>query len=119
MSQEKRLAEELFGKSQEPKSMGAWDALKEALQTIAPGLNGEKFVKEVGQELHRLGVQGTAELAAALFSESNIFVPYGRGQWPGRSGQEANQAGMDGPHPKEEQGQDAQPPQQERGGREI
>ena len=47
---------------------------------------GEKLMEmfseglgEIGQELGRLGVQGSAELASALFT-GNSYVPYGRGQ---------------------------------------
>lgn len=36
-------------------------------------------VSEIGQELGRMGVQGQAELASALFT-GNAYVPYGQGQ---------------------------------------
>jgi hypothetical protein len=36
-------------------------------------------VGEIGQELSRMGVQGQAELASALFT-GNGYVPYGQGQ---------------------------------------
>jgi hypothetical protein len=52
--------------------------LKDALHTVAPGLNN--VVSEVGAEMKRLGVQGQMELASALFS-GNAFVPYGPGQY--------------------------------------
>jgi hypothetical protein len=38
-----------------------------------------KGLSEVGQELGRLGVQGTAELGSALFTGQS-YVPYGQGQ---------------------------------------
>jgi hypothetical protein len=38
-----------------------------------------KAVGEIGQELARMGVQGQAELASALFT-GNAYVPYGQGQ---------------------------------------
>jgi hypothetical protein len=38
-----------------------------------------KAVGEIGQELARMGVQGQAELASALFT-GNSYVPYGQGQ---------------------------------------
>jgi hypothetical protein len=48
---------------------------------------GERFraglagaVQEIGGEMKRLGVQGSMELASALFN-GHAFVPYGPGQW--------------------------------------
>ena len=38
-----------------------------------------RAVSEIGQELGRLGVQGSAELGSALFT-GNAYVPYGQGQ---------------------------------------
>jgi hypothetical protein len=38
-----------------------------------------KGMSEIGQELGRLGVQGTAELGSALFTGQS-YVPYGQGQ---------------------------------------
>lgn len=38
-----------------------------------------RAVGEIGQELARMGVQGQAELASALFT-GNSYVPYGQGQ---------------------------------------
>lgn len=37
------------------------------------------MAQDIGAELGRLGVQGQAELAGALFNE-NAYVPYGAGQ---------------------------------------
>jgi len=36
-------------------------------------------LQEIGDEMKRLGVQGQAELASALFT-GNSYVPYGQGQ---------------------------------------
>ncbi len=38
-----------------------------------------RLTSEIGQEIGRLGVQGSAELASALFNGS-AYVPYGQGQ---------------------------------------
>ena len=38
-----------------------------------------RAVSEIGQELSRRGVQGTAEFGSALFT-GNAYVPYGQGQ---------------------------------------
>ena len=37
-------------------------------------------VQEMGAEMSRLSTQGAAELASALFSNSNSYVAYGDGQ---------------------------------------
>ncbi len=39
----------------------------------------DRAVGEIGQELGRLGVQGSAELGSALFN-GTAYVPYGQGQ---------------------------------------
>ena len=57
---------------------GFFEVMKEAITAIAPGL--ENFGAEVGAEMSRMGTQGAAELAAALFSDSNAYVAYGQGQ---------------------------------------
>jgi hypothetical protein len=44
-------------------------------------------IPEIGAELKRLGVQGSMELASALWNGS-AFVPYGPGQYPPRPGQD-------------------------------
>jgi hypothetical protein len=120
VSQDKQLAEQLFGPAQEQKSTGTLEAVKEAFQAIAPGLNLDKIAGDIGTELKRLGVQGSAEIASALFGggQSNVFVPYGAGQWVGRSGQEAGSAGTEGEQ-KDAQEVQREPHQQERGGREM
>jgi hypothetical protein len=76
----------------------AGEGIRIAITHAYPGLNWEKFRNDVLNELHRLGVQGSAEIAAGLFGESNVFVPYGRGQWPGKPGKDAAQSGMLGDH---------------------
>lgn len=63
--------------------------------------------KEIGAELHRLGVQGSMETASALFN-GHAFVPYGPGQW-----KDAEREGS------QQQEQPQQEQQQERGGREM
>ncbi len=70
-----------------PEEGGFFEVMKGALSAIAPGL--ENFGAEVGAELGRMGTQGAAELASALFSDSNAYVPYGQGQQaPSIEGQE-------------------------------
>ena len=64
-------------------------------------------VSEIGQELGRMGVQGQAELASALFT-GNAYVPYGQGQ-----NRPSAEHGMEGLH---NQGQDMQ---QENDGRSM
>lgn len=49
--------------------------MKEAFQAIIESTP----MKEMGAELGRLGVQGQAEIAGALFNGSS-YVPYGAGQ---------------------------------------
>ena len=51
---------------------------QEAKQPAMSGLSRALF--EIGAELKRHGVQGSTEIANALFHESNSFVLYGRGQ---------------------------------------
>ena len=50
--------------------------MKEAFQAIIESTP----MKEIGAELGRLGVQGQAEIAGALFNGSTAYVPYGAGQ---------------------------------------
>lgn len=68
----------------------------------------KKHSKEIGAELHRLGVQGSMETASALFN-GHAFVPYGPGQW-----KDAEREGS-----QQEPQQGLQQDQQERGGREM
>ena len=84
---------------------GFFEVMKEAITAIAPGL--ENFGAEVGAELSRLGTQGAAELAQALFSDSNAYVPYGRGQYTPsvETGQEqAMQIDVQQPQQQQERG---------------
>lgn len=85
-------------------SLGFLAAAREAVQEAAPGLNLGKILTDVGSELGRMGVQGQAEMAAALFSGSDGYVPYGRGQ---------NPAEKESVEPQKDE------PQQEHGGREM
>jgi hypothetical protein len=84
---------------------GFIEVMKDAISAIAPGL--ENFGQEVGAELSRLGTQGAAELASALFSDSNAYVPYGQGQYT---------PSIEGP---EQAVLSVEAPQQERGGMEM
>lgn len=79
------LAQILSG---EPK--GAMQTAMEGIRAVAPGLSLSSILSDVGSELGRLGVQGSAELASALFS-SNSYVPYGRGQNPADKGLEGEE----------------------------
>jgi hypothetical protein len=47
---------------------------------VAPGINPARAGREIGAEVNRLATHGRAELAQALFSQSNAYVPYGAGQ---------------------------------------
>ena len=53
------------------------------------------ILNDVGAEMGRLGTQGAAELAAALFN-GNGFVQYGAGQNPVHIERESEQ-GVEGP----------------------
>jgi len=72
-----------------------------------------EYLKHMGREsapeFHRLGVQGSMELASALFN-GHAFVPYGPGQW---KGPEREGAGQEPEKPQEQE------KQQERGGVEM
>jgi hypothetical protein len=48
----------------------------------------KRFGRETTNEAGRMGVQGAAEVSQALFSQSNAYVPYGRGQNPFRESKE-------------------------------
>jgi hypothetical protein len=79
---------------------------------MSNGIN--RAVKEIYSEFKLKNVQAAAELAQALFSGSNAYVPYGRGQGAAKDHdhEKPAQGEEHGVHGKEE-------PQQERGGREI
>jgi hypothetical protein len=111
------LADQLFGQGQEQKVTGGLEAVKEAVQSIAPGLSWDKIVGDVGHEMTQQVASGAHELAAALFNGSG-FVMYPRSD-QGKDGH-----GVHGP----EQGQGEQSfaekleqdgRQEERGGREM
>ncbi len=88
MSKAADLVKQLFG------------GIKETAQALAPGL--KDIGPEIAAEGKRLGVQGSMELASALFG-NGAFVPYGPGQYT--------------PTPEKGQGQEQQQEhQQERGG---
>ncbi len=114
-NQEKQLTDQLFGQGQEPKSMGAMEAVKEAFQTIAPGLSLEKILGDVGHELKQQVAFGAHELAAALFNGSG-FVMYPRGsrEDPGKEGH-----GVHGPEQGQGEQSSVEQQEQERGGREL
>jgi hypothetical protein len=87
------------------------DVMKETLAAMAPGL--KNIGPQVGAELSRLGTQGAAEMAQALFNGA-AFTPYGQGQIPATADlgkesqeQEIQKAEL---HPE---------PEQERGGMEM
>jgi len=84
------------------------DVMKEALNTVAPGL--KNMGPEVSAELSRLGTQGAMEMAQALFNGA-AFTPYGPGQYTPST--ELNNGGQEQGIQQAEQQQ-----QQERGGRE-
>lgn len=65
---------------------GGIEAAMDGIRAVAPGLSLSNILSDVGSELGRLGVQGSAELASALFNSSNSYVPYGRGQNPSDQG---------------------------------
>ena len=105
---EHELSEQLFGGQE--RSMGAMEAIKEAVLTVAPGL---KDLPHQGKEqLKHMGDLGRSELANALFGHG-AFVLY--------SHEPKNDLGKEGP----EQTQDGHSMQQdhdqhlERGGRSM
>jgi len=51
----------------------------ETISAVAPGLNVEKFLSDVGNEGGRLVTQGRAEIASLIF-QGHGYVPYGPGQ---------------------------------------
>jgi len=110
MSQRKELADQLFSRDQEQKSMGNLEALKEAYQAMTPGLDGQKIVQDLGREFMQQGAAGAHELAAALFNGSG-FVMYPRGS--------RDDHGVHGPLQEEPTPQHEQQQQQERGGHEL
>jgi len=80
-NEKQQLSEMLKQTSQPEQSMGLIEAAKEGIQAIAPGLSLSNILSDIGSELGRLGVQGQMEMASALFSNGNAFVPYGPGSY--------------------------------------
>jgi hypothetical protein len=75
------------------------EILKNVGETVdqSPGLS--KAMSEIGAEMKRLGVQGSAELASLLF-QGHGYVPYGAGQDIGgaqKSHDSPQQQGMESP----------------------
>jgi hypothetical protein len=56
---------------------GFMDVMRDVIEIVAPGL--KDFGAEVGAEMERMGTQGAAELASALFNGA-AYTPYGEGQ---------------------------------------
>ncbi len=117
---ENQLVGLLFGQGQEPKAMGPLEAVKEAVQSIAPGLSFEKILGDVGHEAKQQVAFGAHEIAAALFNGSG-FVMYPRGtkddlgkDGHGVHGPEQGQAEQSHAEKLEQEGK-----QQERGGRDM
>jgi len=87
VSKQTREFFEAIKQGETPKEMGVFEAVKDGVQAVAPGLSMDKILHDVGSEMKRLVVQGQMELASTLFTGQS-FVPYGPGQWqgPGREG---------------------------------
>jgi hypothetical protein len=70
-----------------------FSGIADVATAIAPGLGD--LVPEASAELGRLGMQGAAELAGALFN-GQAYTPYGEGQRPvGHEG--IDNSGIDAP----------------------
>ncbi len=82
---------------------GFFEVMKGAISAVMESAP----VQEMGAELGRMGTQGAAELASALFGGSDAYVAYGRGQDP---------PSVEG---QEQAVQAVESPQVERGGMEI
>jgi hypothetical protein len=75
-----------------------------------------KAAQEIYETFKAKGIQGAAEIAQALFSNGNSYVPYGPGQNLQNSSQDHDNAKAQA----EEHGVDAkEQPEQDRGGREM
>jgi hypothetical protein len=94
-------------------SMGFLEAAKEGVKEFVtgmyPGANLKDALSDMWAETKRLGVQGQAELAQALFSDG-AYVPYGRGQ--GATQQQSAEV-------KQEQAKEEPQQEQSRGGRSM
>jgi len=113
---EKELASQIFGQQQE-QSRGFLGAIKDAIQSIMPGLSMEKIASDLGKEVtHQVGM-GAHEISAAIFNNS-AFVMYPRGskddhmQEQGKDVQQPEH-GVHGPEQQRDQ------PHLERGGRSM
>jgi hypothetical protein len=82
--------------------LGPLEAIREGIQSIAPGLSLSNILHDVGKELKDQAVMGSHELASALF-RGDGFVMYPRSN---------NHDGVDHGLPDPQQ-------EQERGGREL
>jgi len=102
---ERELSQQLFGGQE--RSMGALEALKEAVLTVAPGLTD--LVQESKEELTHMGNLGRSELANALFG-NGAFVLY--------SHEPENDRGKEGPEQAQDMHQD-HGQHLERGGRSM
>jgi hypothetical protein len=87
-----------------PAPRGVWERVKDYfIDRIAP---------EVGDMLMHKTAQGAAEIAAAINSQSNAFVPYGEGQHslevegPQKSYQDAIREAAERPGPEPDRGPD-------------
>jgi hypothetical protein len=83
----------------DPQPIGVIGALKEVIQTIAPGLSLSKILNDIGTELKEQGTQGAHELAAALFRNYDGFVMYPK------TGKEQEQS-IEPVHQKEPEGRE-------------
>ncbi len=101
---EQQLASEVFGQPEQ--STSVLGAIMDGIQAIAPGLDWDKFVGDVGHELSQQWDHGRHEIAAALFAgEADGFIMYPRRDPDGREDEH-------GVHGRDEQ-------QQDRGGMEM
>ena len=82
--------------------LGPLEAIREGIQSIAPGLSLSNILHDVGKELKEQAVMGSHELASALF-RADAFVMY-----PRTNSKDGVDHGL--PDPQQEQ---------ERGGREL
>jgi hypothetical protein len=59
-----------------PEEGGFFEVMKDAISAMASSAPAQ----EIGAEMGRMVTQGAAELASALFGDSNAYVAYGQGQ---------------------------------------
>lgn len=95
-----------------PEEGGFFEVMSNAISAIAQSAP----VQEMGAELGRMGTQGAAELASALFGQSDAYVAYGAGQ----QAVEVEAPQMEAPvQAMEAPVQAVEAPQIERGGMEL